>query len=37
LNPGTYAVKIVPPSGGEGHEEHVNIEADKVAIIRVTK
>jgi hypothetical protein len=35
LNPGTYNVKIVPPSGGEGHEEQVKIEADKTSIVRV--
>src|SRR6516162_9529501 len=36
LNPGTYAVKIVPVSG-DGHEEQVKIEADKIAIIRLQK
>jgi hypothetical protein len=35
LNPGAYAVKIVPMSGGEGHEEQVKIEADKVTIVQV--
>jgi hypothetical protein len=34
LNPGDYKVKIVPVSGGEGREEQVKIEADKVAIVR---
>ena len=34
LNPGAYAVKIVPVSGGEGHEEQVKIEADKVTIVQ---
>jgi len=34
LNPGTYTVKIVPVSGGQGHEEQVKIEADKVVIVR---
>jgi len=34
LNPGSYAVKIVPVAGGEGHEEQVKIEADKVTIVR---
>ena len=34
LNPGEYAVKIVPVSGGEGKEEPVKIEADKVTIVR---
>ena len=32
LNPGTYMVKVVPVSGGEGHEEQVTIAANKVAI-----
>jgi hypothetical protein len=35
LNPGAYAVKIVPMSGGEGHEEQVKIEADKVTVVQV--
>lgn len=35
LNPGTYTVKIVPLSGGQGREEQVKIEADKVAIVRM--
>lgn len=34
LNPGTYMVKVVPVSGGEGHEEQVKIEADKVAVFQ---
>ncbi len=37
LNPGTYTVKIVPPGGGEGHEEQVKLEADKVTIVRAQK
>jgi hypothetical protein len=37
LNPGQYAVKIVPVSGGEGREENVKIEADKVTIVRSQK
>jgi len=37
LNPGAYTVKIVPSTGGEGHEEHVNIEANKVTIVRAQK
>ena len=37
LNPGAYAVKIVPVGGGEGHEEQVKIEADKVTIVRAKK
>ena len=35
LNPGTYMVKVVPVSGGQGREEQVKIEADKVAIVRM--
>ncbi len=35
LNPGSYAVKIVPVSGGEGREEQVTIEADKTVIVRL--
>jgi hypothetical protein len=34
LNPGAYAVKIVPVAGGEGHEEQVKIEADKVTVVQ---
>jgi hypothetical protein len=34
LNPGTYKVKIVPPGGGEGHEEQVTIEANKKTFVR---
>jgi hypothetical protein len=34
LNPGAYSVKIVPVAGGEGHEEQVKIEADKVTIVK---
>lgn len=34
LNPGEYAVKIVPVSGGEGREEKIKIEADKVTVVR---
>ena len=37
LNTGAYAVKIVPVGGGEGHEEQVKIEADKVTIVRAQK
>jgi hypothetical protein len=33
LNPGAYTVKIVPLSGGEGREEQIKIEADKVTIV----
>ena len=35
LNPGEYALKIVPASGGAGHEEKIRIEADKTTVIRV--
>jgi hypothetical protein len=34
LNPGEYAVKVVP-LGGEGKEEHVTIEANKVTIVKL--
>ena len=34
LNPGSYAVKVVPVSGGEGHEEQIRIDADKTTIVR---
>ena len=37
LNPGSYGVKIVPVNGGEGHEEHITIEADKVTVVRAEK
>jgi len=37
LNPGEYTVKIVPVSGGAGHEEKIRIEADKTTVIRVTQ
>lgn len=37
LNPGEYTVKIVPVGGGDPHEEHVKIEADKVTIVKATK
>jgi hypothetical protein len=33
LNPGDYTVKVVPVSGGDGKEEHVKIEADKVTVV----
>jgi hypothetical protein len=35
LNPGEYTVKIVPMSGGDAHEEKVNITADKETIVRL--
>ena len=34
LNPGEYAVKVVPASGGEGREEKVKIEADKTVMVQ---
>jgi hypothetical protein len=34
LNPGEYVVKVVPVNGGEGKEEKVSIEVDKVTIFR---
>ena len=34
LNPGEYTVKLVPVNGGEGKEERVKIEADKVTVVR---
>jgi hypothetical protein len=34
LNPGDYIVKIVPVAGGEGKEEKVRLEADRVTIVR---
>ena len=37
LNPGTYMVRVVPVSGGEGREEQVKIEADKVTIFQAQK
>jgi hypothetical protein len=37
LNPGEYAVKIVPVSGGAGHEEKIRIEAGKTTVIRIGK
>lgn len=37
LNPGEYTVKVVPVAGGEGQEEHVKIEADRVTVIRTAK
>jgi len=37
LNPGEYTVKIVPVGGGDGHEEQVKIEAEKVVVVRVQK
>ncbi len=37
LNPGDYAVKIVPVGSDQGHEQQVKIEADKVTIVRSEK
>ncbi len=34
LNPGSYAVKIVPVSRGQGHAEQVRVEANKVVVVR---
>jgi hypothetical protein len=34
LNPGEYEVKIVPASGGQAHEEKIEIEADKTVVVR---
>jgi len=34
LNPGDYTVKVVPVGSEMGHEEHVQITADKVTIVR---
>jgi hypothetical protein len=35
LNPGSYAVKIVPVTGGEGKEQQITIETDKTTIVRL--
>jgi hypothetical protein len=37
LNPGEYTVKVVPVSGGAGHEEKVKVEADKTVIVNAGK
>ena len=37
LNPGEYTVKVVPMSGGAGHEERVKIDVNKVIIVRTEK
>ena len=37
LNPGEYTVKVVSAGGGAGHEEKVQIAADKVTIVRSEK
>jgi len=37
LNPGDYTVKVIPVGSGEGRQEHVKIEADKVAVVRSQK
>jgi hypothetical protein len=34
LNPGSYAVRIVPVNGTGGHEEQVKIETGKTVIVR---
>jgi len=35
VKPGNYTVKIVSAGKGSAHEEQVNIEADKTAVVRV--
>jgi hypothetical protein len=35
LNPGNYAVKLVPAGETEGKEQQVTIEADKTAIVKM--
>jgi hypothetical protein len=37
LNPGDYTVRVSPVNGPEGKEEHVTIEANKVAIVHAGK
>jgi hypothetical protein len=37
LNPGEYAVKVVPVTGGAGHEEKVKVEAEKTVIVHTGK
>jgi hypothetical protein len=37
LNPGEYAVKVVPVTGGAGHEEKVKVEAEKTVIVHAGK
>jgi hypothetical protein len=37
LNPGEYAVKVVPLTGGAGHEEKVKVEAEKTVIVHAGK
>jgi hypothetical protein len=37
LNPGDYKVRIVPVGGGEGREEQVKIDTDKVSVVRFRK
>lgn len=34
LNPGEYAIRIVPLAGGPEHAEKVKVESDKVTIVR---
>ena len=36
-NSGEYTVKIVRINGGDGCEEHVKIEAEKMTIVRAQK
>ncbi len=37
LNPGEYTVKVVPVGSDTGHEEHIQIAADKVTVVRSEK
>jgi hypothetical protein len=37
LNPGEYTVKVVPVGSDTGHEEKVQIAADKVTVVRAEK
>ncbi len=37
LSPGSYMVKVVPVGGGDGREEQVQIEADKVTMFKAQK
>jgi len=37
LNPGEYTLKLVPVGATDGREEKVNIEANKVIIVRANK
>lgn len=37
LNPGEYTVQIFPVGSEQGHEEHIKIETDRVALIHSAK